>query len=95
MVREYMLEYRYAHMLPLQDMAQKCKVSVYTLEHLEQDDMYVTHPNIVKRVGKAYGLTKEQQITMLPLNYRPGKNYDPNKYVVKDPLAFSIRRSEQ
>lgn len=95
MTRDYMIDYRYAHMLPLYDMAARCRVSVYLLAHLEQDDGYVTHPVIARRVAAAYELTDEQLNTMLPPNYRPGKDYDPDKYVSNDPISMpSVKRSE-
>lgn len=79
--RDYMVRYRVEHRMSLYDMHWKCKVSTSTLWHLEEDDQYVTHPNMVERIAKAYELTEEQKIGMLPENYRPGPNYDPDKYV--------------
>lgn len=82
--RDYMVQYRVEHRMSLYDMHWKCRVSLYTLRHLEEDDEYVTHPNMVERIAKAYELTEEQKIGMLPRNYRPGPDYDPNRYVIED-----------
>lgn len=82
--RDYMVQYRVEHRMSLYDMHWKCKVSTNTLWHLEEDDEYVTHPNMVERIAKAYELTEEQKIGMLPRNYRPGPDYDPNRYVIED-----------
>ena len=48
--------------------------------HAEDDESCVTHPDIVRRIAKAYKLTKDQRTMMLPPNHRPGKDYDPDRY---------------
>lgn len=88
--RNYMVSYRKAHKLTLTDMAKKLKISKYLLAHLEQNDEYVTHPHIAKRIADAYKLTDEQHNMMLPLNYRPGKYYDPDKYVIDPDFCPSL-----
>lgn len=82
--RKYMIEWREKRRLTIKVMAQAAKVTEYTLECIELDDNYVTHPNIAARIAKAYKLTQKQYLSMIPENYRPGKNYDPDKYVEAD-----------
>ena len=67
--------------MTLKDAADKAKCSEILLENIEYDDTYVTHPNIAKRIAKLYELTREQYLGMIPENYRPGPNYDPDRYV--------------
>ena len=57
----------------------KCGVSEMLLRMLEKGD--VTHPKIAKKVGIAYELSEEEINELLPLNYRPGEYYNPDKYV--------------
>lgn len=82
MRREYMIRYRMQKELTIKQMAKKCKISCGLLTNLEQYEEYVTHPEIVKRVAAAYKLTRKQAEGMLPLNYRPGPDYDPGRYVI-------------
>lgn len=49
---------------------------------LEDDAASVTHPNLARRIADVYGLTDKQYIGLLPENYRPGPNYDPDRYVI-------------
>ena len=61
------------------------QVSEKLIAMLEDDDTCVTHPSIVKRIRKAYGLTKDQAELLLPENYRPSSpNYDPDKYKIME-----------
>lgn len=79
--RETMIEFRRKHNITLRDMARACGISATLLGMLESSDQEVTHPEIAKRVGKRYQLTKEQIEGMKPENYRKGSpNYDPNRY---------------
>ena len=78
--REYMIEFRRQRGISRELMAKKLSISPKLLEMLEENDQEVSHPNIVKRVAKAYRLTKTQRIGMLPPNHRPGPGYDPDKY---------------
>lgn len=78
--REYMTTYRESLGLTILQMATRCRISQSLLSMLEGDESNVTHPNIVKRVGKAYKLTKAQRTAMLPPNHRPGPDYNPDKY---------------
>lgn len=80
MARDYMFAYRLEKGISLDKMAAKLKISPFLLALLEEDETSVTHPEIVKSVAKAYKLTKEQRTMMLPPNYRPGPDYDPNRY---------------
>ena len=80
MPRDYMIAHRESLRIPIEKMASKLKISPWLLNMLEQDESCVTHPEIAKRIAKAYKLTKEQKTMMLPENYRPGPNYDPDKY---------------
>lgn len=78
--REYMIEFRQQRGISREAMAKKLKISVKLLTMIEENDQEVTHRDIVKRIASAYKLTKQQRIMMLPLNYRPGPDYDPDRY---------------
>ena len=78
--REYMIEFRAKHGISREAMAKKLKISVKLLSMIEDNDQEVTHRDIVKRISAAYKLTREQRIMMLPPNYRPGPDYDPDRY---------------
>lgn len=80
MPRDYMIEFRTSRRMDIERMEKKLDISPGLLSLLEDDESSVTHPEIVKRIAKAYKLTKEQRTMMLPKNYRPGPNYDPNRY---------------
>lgn len=80
MPRDYMIRFREENRIPIDKMAKKLHIGLLLLSMLEDDETCVTHPEIVKRIAKAYKLTKEQKIAMLPENYRPDPNYDPDKY---------------
>ena len=98
MPRDYMIAYRESKNLSIEEMAQKCRISEILLRKLEGDDTSVTHPNIVQRVAKAYKLTKAQRAAMLPPNYRPGPDYDPDKYKIAafdNPRDLRILPSEK
>lgn len=82
--RQYMIDYREKRRFTRDFMANKLKISPKLLEMLEENDQEVTHPEIVKDIAKAYRLTKEQKTMMLPPNYRPGPDYDPDRYKYPD-----------
>ena len=95
MTRQYMIDRRKEKRISIESMARKVRVSVYTLECIEHDDQYVTHPNIAERIAVMYELTREQYLGMIPENYRPGPNYDPDRYVEEERCfgTFLIRPS--
>lgn len=82
--RDYMVRYREERMMSRELMARRCRVTARILRMLEEDENCVTAPSIVRRVAEGYRLTEEQRIGMLPENYRPGPNYNPDKYVEQD-----------
>lgn len=85
MKREYTIEYRKALQIDIQAMAKKCKISKGLLEMLEGCDQEVTHPNIAKRVSRAYKLTKQQAEGLMPEHYRKSSpNYNPDLYKRND-----------
>lgn len=89
MRREYMIQFRAENSIDLQSMAKKCRISKGLLEMLELDDREVTHPNIAKRVSKAYKLTREQKEGLMPEHYRKSSpNYNPDLYR-RDELDYS------
>lgn len=95
MRREYMIEYREAREISLQDMAQKLKISKTLLWWLESSDQEVTHPNIAERVGKAYNLTPEQVESMMPENHRKSSpNYNPDMYKEPSDDWPEVKRNE-
>lgn len=49
----------------------------------------VTHPNIARRISDEYKLTDEQYLELIPINYRPGPDYDPDKYM--DPIDIYLK----
>lgn len=84
MSRQYMIDYRVMHGYSLTDMARKAGCTEALLEKIESWEDEVTHPKIVERIAKAYGLTEEQCVGMLPKNYRPGHDYDPDRYALPE-----------
>ena len=80
MPRDYMIAHRESLQLSVDRMAAKLQISPHLLSMLEDDETCVTHPEIVKRIAKAYKLTKQQRTMMLPPNYRPCPDYDPDRY---------------
>lgn len=85
-----MVDYRNAHNVTQEQMAWKANVPFKIIEILESGG--VTHPNIVKRIAKAYELTEDEAEELLPENRRPHHpDYDPNKYVMPiDPNMVSV-----
>lgn len=88
--RQYMIAQRMALGETLPDMARKLKITPLLLGWLEDNDKIVTHPKIVKRIAKAYGLTEEQRVSLLPANHRPGPDYDPGRYAMPDDMLHSV-----
>lgn len=85
MNRQYMIDYREKNGIDLARMAQVCGCSQKLLELLEADDGVVTHPNIAKRVARAYRLTRKRAEELLPVNYRPSSPlYDPDRHKVDE-----------
>lgn len=89
-MRQYMIDYRVSHKIDPAAMAKQLKISPLLLDWLEQDDKTVTHPKIVERIAKAYGLTEEQRVGMLPENYRPGPGYDPDRYALPEEVLSNF-----
>lgn len=86
-----MIEYRKALQIDIQAMAKKCKISKELLEMLECCDKEVTHPNIAKRVSRAYKLTKQQAEGLMPEHYRKSSpNYNPDLYKISEPQNKNI-----
>lgn len=88
--RQYLIDRRMALGETLPGMARKLEISPLLLDWLEQDDKTVTHPKIVERIAKAYGLTEEQCVGMLPENYRPEPGYDPNRYALPEEVLSNF-----
>lgn len=87
--RDYMIAYRKAQGLTIDQMAKKCAVSPTLLRMLEDDDQCVTSVKIVKRIAKQYPvITKAQKLGMIPPNYRPGPDYNPDRYKLNDAHMF-------
>lgn len=82
-VQEKMKVYREKHGYSIEKMSRKSGASAALLNMLEYGN--VTHPKIAEQVGKAYELSKEDIYELMPENYRPGENYEPDKYVRKPP----------
>lgn len=93
MTRQYMIDWRRKRRVTLKVMAKAAQCSEILLENIEHDDQYVTHPNIAERIAVRYELTREQYLGMIPENYRPGPNYDPDRYVEEEQSfgTFPIR----
>lgn len=88
--RQYLIDRRMALGVELPDMARKLNISPLLLGWLEENDKIVTHPKIVQRIAKAYGLTEEQRVSLLPANHRPGPDYDPGRYAMPDDMLHSV-----
>lgn len=83
--RTDLIEMRKKRGLNIYEMADICGVSVTVLAYVEDGE--VTHPKIVKKIQRGYGLTDDQAELLLPINRRPhGGQYDPDKFVVPDPI---------
>ena len=78
-VQEKMKAYREKNGYSIEKMSRKSGASEVLLRMLERGN--VTHPKIAEQVGKAYKLSKEDIYELMPENYRPGENYDPERYV--------------
>lgn len=78
-VQEKMKAYRHAHGYSVEKMSRKSGASAVLLRIIERGN--VTHPKIARKIGKAYELSKEDIYELMPENYRPGENYNPDKYV--------------
>ena len=67
--------------LTQQQMAHQLSVSVRLIRWLEEDESGVTAPGIAERVGKAYGLNKQETLLLMRESGRPGHpKYVPDKY---------------
>ncbi len=77
--REKMKAYREKNGYSVERMSRKSGASAVLIRMVENGN--VTHPEIAAKIGKAYKLDKEDIYELIPENYRPGENYDPDKYV--------------
>ena len=76
-----MIDYRKRHGIDLATMAAMCEISTALLSMLEGSEVEVTHHKIARKIGKVYGLTKEQTESLMPEHYRKSSpNYDPDLY---------------
>ena len=71
------------------------QVSDKLIEMLEDDDSCVTHPSIVKRIAKVYGMSKDERLQLLPENHRPGPNYDPDRYKAGTDYRFFVAEEDK
>ena len=101
--RKWLIEKRESNDLSREGMARLCNkgkgcigmVSEKLIEMLELDDTCVTHPNLAARIAKAYGLGKKQTLQLLPLNHRPGPDYDPDRYKDSTDYRFFVVKEER
>lgn len=84
MPRDYMVKARKKQKLTITQMAARCAISTGLIRLLEEDETSVTHPNIARRVGEAYGLSNRRTLMLMPEHHRPGKNYNPYKYKIEE-----------
>ena len=91
---EKMKAYREEKRYSIKTMSMKSGCSEMLLKMVENGA--VTHPKIAEQIKKAYKLNKKDILEIIPENYRPGPNYDPDKY--KAPKKVSkyviIKRSD-
>lgn len=81
--RSKMKAYRRQKCITRNEIARKAGVSDVLIGMVEAGE--VTHPLLVKRIQKAYGLTDLEAEELLPKNRRPhDPSYDPDKYVAPD-----------
>lgn len=81
-VREKMKQTRLDMHMTFKDMSRLSGASPLLLERIEEG--FVTHPDIARRVGSAYGLTEQETEELMPeIHRRSSPNYDPNKYVLE------------
>ena len=106
--RTWMIEKRESLGLSREQAADKCnprnkqtgeylhpgQVSDKLIEMLEEDDTCVTHPSIVKRIAKVYGMNKEERTQLLPENHRPGPEYNPDRYKNLTDCRFFVIKEE-
>lgn len=90
-VREKMIDWRTKNYVTLRKLSEKYGISETLLSMVEAGE--VTHPNIVKKIAKAYGLTKEESYELMPENHRPNSpGYEPDKYKLPDPTERIERK---
>lgn len=100
--RKWLIEKRESKGLSREQAAKLCnrggengKVSEKLVTMLEMDDTCVTHPNIVKRIAKVYGLDRKERTQLLPPNHRPGPDYDPDRYKTSTDYRFFVASEER
>lgn len=71
------------------------QVSEKLIAMLENDDTCVTHPSIVKRIAKVYGMSKDERLQLLPENHRPGPNYNPDRYKAGTDYRFFVATEDK
>ena len=88
--RDKMVVWRDKRKASYESIAQKCGISIALLKMIEEGA--VTHPLIVERIQKVYGLTDSEAEELLPINRQPNNpEYNPDKYVVLiDPRAMKV-----
>lgn len=72
------------------------QVSARLIEILEQDDTRVTHPDIAARICNVYGIRKKAlKLSLIPLNYRPGPDYNPDRYKAGTDYRFFVAEEDK
>ena len=87
--REKMVKYREDHGIDIPTMANRCRISSYLMEILEEGA--VTTPKLVPQIAKEYELTDLEAEELMPLHMRPhGGDYEPDRYVETGPLSTKV-----
>ena len=87
--REKMIQCRKDRHVSIPDMAQRCRISSYLLQLLE--DGAVTTPKLVPQIAEAYNLSELEAEELMPEHMRPhGDDYDPDRYVVNMPVSCRV-----
>ena len=86
-VRELMEKRRLDWGYSFNAMSERCKCTVTLLKMVMDGE--TTHPNIVKRIQKAYRLTDRQAEMLMPVIHRKhGPDYEPDRYVSPEDINY-------
>lgn len=88
-VRKKMIYWRKSNGIDIQKMSNKTGISQQLLKMVEGG--CVTHPVIAKKIQKAYELTDEETMYLVPEIHREGsETYNPDKYKVPEDVYMKL-----
>ena len=88
-VRKKMIYWRESNGIDIQKMSNKTGISQQLLKMVEGG--CVTHPVIAKKIQKAYELTDEETMYLVPEIHREGsETYNPDKYKIPEDVYMKL-----